>query len=243
MPQVPIWRGNLQLQEQPNSPQWTFGEKIVAMRTFKGPFATCLTSMPTRGTKGTGAFAGMRVEESSLTKERGEIGLLQVKYAGAGSSQGQPLPPDEVSLQPEKIEKALKKHPRYKTVTESLNVDVRTLLETAQDNPSHFPALERVIASTPEANLAYELYKKLQQGFTHFPYYGPVLKQTEYYWDTPTSISPGGFRQSPIMEGILLPAVDWLREADSLSWNGTHFQLTRAWIGAPDLDTDLFPVI
>ena len=30
MPQTPLWRGNLQLQEQPTSPQWTFGEKVIA---------------------------------------------------------------------------------------------------------------------------------------------------------------------------------------------------------------------
>ena len=93
---TPIWKGSTALIEQPNSPRWTFGEQIELVRTLKGQYAVCLQSAPGFGAIGTGVAAGLRVRESTVTRERGSIGVLTIAFAPFRNqpSENIPLPED-----------------------------------------------------------------------------------------------------------------------------------------------------
>ena len=240
MPTV-LWKGTVALIEQPNSPEYVFGESVQMTRIYSGPHATCLASAPLRGTIGTGVAAGFRVTESKVARDRGGVGLLTIKYETVGQPpQGGQLPADEVEVNGEPTEVALAKHPFFTTLTNDLRTDVKTLLETAEENSTHGPAKTRVAASA----LATKLYEKLKREFTHFPLYPSTFTQVLHYW-SPPALSVGGFRQTPPTGLVTPPPTSpndgWIREGDRLSYNGTHWQLTRKWRYVPDLDLDIFP--
>ncbi len=244
-----IWRGATTLIEQANSPQFTFGDKIQQVRIFKGPFALCLSSAPYKGALGGGSAAGYRVAESTVIPEKGRIGTLTIKYEVNGDPGGATLPIDEFDMTPQKTEKALEDHPRYGALTRGTLQDIRTCRETAQDSTAYLAAAGR-IAALPGAThtLALELWDKLQRGFTQIPIYPPSVKITAYSWVPPASLSGGGYREvPPAFIGVSLPStilglpVNWLREADAVGYNGTHYHVTKSWIGGPDLDTDVYP--
>ena len=243
---TPIWRGSIALVEQPNSPQYTYGEKVTQVRIFRGPWTTCLSSAPFRGALGAAVLGGVgvigyRVAETTVNKERGGIGTLTIKYEVNGDPGGATLPADEISCDLEKFERSLREHPRYASLTESLKTDIDTLLSTAEDNSSHANAKIRVVASA----LANELYLKNKRQFTHFLLYPPSLKIIRYYWSLPPDLVGGAFRQSPPTEHVPVTMMDvpiqWIREGDRWSYNGTHYQVTRSWMGAIEWDTQIYP--
>ncbi len=236
----PLYRGDRSvLHEASNSPEYVFGEVVTMTRTYNGSAALCLSSAPMRGAAGTGVASGYKVEESKVTQERGGMAKLVIKYVTDGEPpQGGQLPADEVGLDRDKVERALQEHPNYSGLSEELNTAIKTLLETAEDHSSHADA-KALVEADATAN---ELYLKLRKGFTHYVIYPPVYHETEYSWDPPTGLSVGGVRETPPAGALTLPTgVDWLREGDKVSFNGTHWQVQRSWLGAPDLDADIYP--
>lgn len=236
----PLYRGDRSaLVEQPTSPEYVFGEVVTMTRTYAGSAALCLSSAPMRGAAGTGVASGFKVEESKVSRERGGMGKLVIKYVTDGQpAQGGQLPPTEFGIERDKFERALQEHPNYSGLSEALNTAIKTLLETAEGHSEHATAKALVVGDAT----ANELYLKLRKGFTHYAIYPPVYRETEYSWDPPTGLSAGGFREDP-PDDLLVPptGVDWLREGDKVSFNGTHWQVQRSWIGGPDLDPDIFP--
>lgn len=236
----PIWRGSTALVEAPNSPQWVFGERILLTRLFAGPHATCLSSAPLKGVAGTGLAAGYIVEESRVDRDKGGQGRLSIQYSlpgGAAPGQGAQLPPDEVELQNEKLERALQKLPKYAGIGEPLLNDINILMETSDDT-KRTASLARVNANA----LAKQLYEKLKKGETHYLLYAPVYRTLTHWWSPPGTVSSGGYLETPPTSlGVTLPAgLDWLREGDRLAFNGATWQLERKWIGVPDWDSDVY---
>lgn len=236
-----LWRGATALVEAPNSPEYTFGETVTLTRTYSGPHALCVSSAPLRGALGTGLNSGFRVSESKVTRDRGGIGVLIVKYETNGQPpQGSQLPADEFEIVGESTDLPLAKHPYFVALTSALRADVKTILETSGTDSAHTTARTNVAANA----LATKLLTKLEREFTHYPLYPPRFTQTLNYW-TPPVISAGGFRQTPPAGAVSPPPTTandgWLREGDRLAFNGTHWQLTRSWRSLPDLDPDIFP--
>lgn len=240
MPSTPTWIGSIALVEDPSSPEWVYGEHITVTRTFTGPHATALAAAPLKGAFGTGDAVGLRVSESRVRRSRGGIGQLVIVYETVGQpAAGAALPPSEINLEPQKIERSLKKHPRYVSLTLALKRKIDIWLESLEDDTSE--KVKTAKAAVEGNALALELYKKLLDDFTHYALYPPAVKITSYHW-TPQTASAGGFRQSPPIQPVDVPTgIDWLREGDGLTFNGTHWVLVRAWIGAPNLDTDIYP--
>lgn len=237
---TPIWKGSSTLEEQPNSPEWVFGDKIQCVRTFRGPYATVLAATPLAGALGTGDQLGLVVAESRIVKEKGEVGLLTVRYEWASTSgnpsQGTTLPMDECSVTQEKLETALEKHSRYASLTEAELDAVRLLLQNYDQYSAEY---EATVTGTA---LAEELWQKLKRGFTHYVTYYPVYRWKLYSWTPPTA-EKGGFIQDPFGP-IAVPAdVVWLRQGDQLSFNGSHWVLERSWLGgdASAIDSDIYP--
>ena len=207
---------------------------------FKGPYSLCLSSAPGFNAIGTGAAAGLRVKESTVTRERGGIGVLTIAYAPYGTALAEflPLPPDTESLERNQLEYALQYHSKFASVTSQQLTDINTVLNTHWEDPVHGDALDRVNTNFA----AGQLLLKKQKGTHFFVEYPPIYTRNSYSWDEPTGLHGGGTTGSPPTFGLTLPAgFLWLRHADSLSHNGTHFELSRKWQGSKEIDPDLYP--
>src|SRR5947207_15744681 len=91
-PGVISWQGSVLLWEQANSPQWSFSDRVVCVRTWRGPYAAALAASVLKGTIGTGPQIGMLVAESNVTREKAGIANLTVRYEGP--AQGTLRPPE-----------------------------------------------------------------------------------------------------------------------------------------------------
>lgn len=233
-----IWQGSIALEEQPDSPAWEFSERVTARRTWRGPYFICLDSAPLKGAIGTGVTAGMRVTKSTVTKERGGIGVLRVEYEGGQPPQGATLPDDEATIDDQQIEIAIEKHPRYAGLSEGLLTDVKTLEETSKENADHTSALSRVEADS----LANELYLKKRAGETHYALWVPVYRLVIHSWFAPTDLTTGGFVDTPPNYPVIPPpGYEWLRGGDKASFNGSTWTVEKTWIAAPQWDADIYP--
>ena len=239
-----IWRGSLLLIEQPTSPQWVFSDKVTVTRTWKGPYALALSSAALKGTAAVVSGNNMRVVQSTVSKERGGIGTLVISYDNDGQpSQGAQLPLDEVTISVEKQERSLKSHPRYDGVTEAMKGQIDDLV-SIKTTDSSYASMRAAVAAVPLGN---ELYLKLRSGQVSYVFYTPTFKNTLHYWTPPGGLTVGGFRTNPPASTVPLPtgsalgALSWLREGDSVAYNGSTWQVTQAWLAGPDLDTDIYP--
>ncbi len=231
------------LVEQPDSPLHEFGENIVLTRTWRGPHPACVAAAPYRSALGSGIASGYKVAESRVARERGGIGILSVKYEINGQPSGAMLPPDDFDLSFQQLDRPLRSHSRYVTLTKEAQGYVHTAVETADTDPAHADALVR-IAALPGAQeqLCYELIDRLNRGISSYLLWYPKVRRTIFSWTAPSSTSKGGFTQTPVIPGLTVPTgVTWLREGDQLNFNGTHWQLTQSWFGAPDLIPGLYP--
>lgn len=238
---VAVIRGSTSLVESPDSPKWTFGDQIVAVRTFAAAqYSVALSAAPLKGAIATGIVSGLRVRESQVGKTRGGQGTLTITYEsqpGVIPGQGSQLPDDEAEVVNEKLERALPKHPRYATLSEAVLDAVHVLLETT-DTTKRAAALATVTASA----LANELYLKLKRGETHYLIYAPVYRLTIHSWSAPLNLEVGGFREAPPTDPILPPAgYQWIREGDRMSFNGSTWVVEQKWLGAPEWDPDIYP--
>lgn len=238
---TPIRRGDAALIEQPDSPKWTFGESITAVRTFlASSHSVALSAAPMRGAQGTGEFAGLRVRESVVTKVRGGQGSLTITFEsqpGAVPGQGSQLPADELEIVNEKIEQDLRKHPRYAALGQAMFSYINTLLEVKFDDPSVPEAQNQVFSN----ELAYELFLKLQRGATHYALYVPVYRWIVYSWTPFLDLEVGGFIETPINDVLPPPGgYQWLREGDRTHHNGAAWVKEMKWLGAPEWDADIY---
>lgn len=240
-----IWRGSVQLLEQPDSPEWSFGEQIRMIRRFSGPHGACLAAAPLGGAIGGGIASGLRVAESRVTRSRGGIGILTITYGnqpGEVPIQGQQLPDDEAEITDDEVEEPLKKHPLYASLTIQEHANVNTILNTPLDSAENTKAFQDLYLGGSGGLLALDLLAKLQSGFTHYPVSTPVYQLTMYYWERPATLAVGNVRETPPSVPIIPPAgLDWLRKPDRLSHNGTYWVLVRRWQGWKELNRDIYP--
>lgn len=243
MPAV-IWRGTTALVEAPTSPRKKYGEKVEMTRIYSGPFAVCDASAPLRGSLGTGVNSGFRVSGSTVTKRRGGIGELTVEFETVGQPpQGAQLPPDEVSLVNEPHERAIQEHSLFVTLTKDALGYCKTIIETANSDAAHADAVVRIGAlGGAMEQLCYKLITKLQRGLTHYVVSKSTFSRTIYSWSYPANVSAGNIRQTPANPGLALPpGLSWLRRGDRVQFNGIHWLLVQEFLGAPDLDSEIYP--
>lgn len=234
-----IWRGTTALIEAPNSPEWIYGDRVVMTRTWSGPHAACLAGAVLKGALGTGAAVGMRVAESKVLRQRGGIGVLVIIYEtnGQPSQGGGQLPPDEIDIDPNKIERAVSEHPMFDALTEKVRGQIDEAVQHAEGTKR-----DAAVALFSGNLLAMKLYLKLKKHFTHYALFPPVFKLTQHSWGPPGSISAGGYREAPPSLPVNTPAgVQWIRQGDRLRFNGSTWQLEKSWVGAPEWDPDIYP--
>lgn len=245
MPVPPIiWRGSQALTETPTSPQWTFGEQVKCVRTFRAPYPVALASAPGKGALGVGVVAGLRVAESNVQKEKGNIGLLVINYETVPGVplNDTPLPPMEEGLNRNRIDFDVRTHPQFASLTERILADINTLLNTAPSEDRYEQAFEDLATlPAPTKALAENLYDKMRRGIVTYWQFPPEFTRTTYHWTEPTGLSGGGYLETPIPQLIRIPAgFQWLREADALNHNGTFYVLVEKWVGGKNIETDLY---
>jgi hypothetical protein len=250
MPSTPDWNGSLDLLETSDSPDWQFAEKYTCTRTFRGPYATTLSSVPMPGAFGTGDLSGYVVSSSRVSREPGGVGKLQIVYVPwsmtfeGGGPAGALLPPDECGISMDRQDIPLWKHSRYSHLTdmeiEAVNLLIQNFDEYAGKVPPTSTGESRTYIEIVEDEAdAEELYTKLLRGFTAYPIWVPLYRWKLHYWACPAATT-GGYCESP-NGPIPAPETDWIRQADQLDFNGTHWVLERSWMGMPDLDHDIYP--
>ncbi len=236
---TPIWRGENRLWEQPDSPKWTFGESITLELKYSGPYALCLSSAPGYGAIGTGQAAGLRVQESVVTRQRGGIGTLAITMAPFGSAppNGVPLPPDIEDVGGDNVEFALNFHPRYRSLQGTMLDAIHTVLHTSFKDAEHQDAIDLVNTD----RVAQELLLKRQKGISHYTEWMPTYTRRIHSWDEPSSMSGGNFIEQPATINVTLPsAYQWIRRPDTLHHDGAYFIKTISYQGSKDIDPDIY---
>jgi len=245
MPAI-IWKGksdlftagvNTVLVEQADSPEYVFGEKVTCVRKFKGLHSLCVSSAISRGAIGTGDMAGFWVTRSLVRRQARQIGELVIEYEAYDSSSGASLPPDEYGLHPFEVNPKTEQHPLFASLTEA----ERELVRGWVDAPD--PTTRATNKALVTGALAQQLGGKLLSGIETYYLAGWTYSWSLYSWSIPTVVD-GGYVETPggPLNGYLGSGVDWLRQADDLTFDGSNHKLTRTWLGGPtgQWDADLY---
>lgn len=243
MPTV-IWRGITALTEQPNSPEWQFGETITCHRTYRGPYSVCLSAAPGRGALGTGQTAGLAVSQSTVRRERGSIGVLEIEFGTNGTPIANvPLPPDTEKIQGDRQEFSLAQHPLFAPLPKGTLQDITSIIEYGSESDNFKAVALRLLNLNPTLKpLADKLALKLIRGQSHFLEYSPTYLRTSFHWEAPVNLSAGNKIETPVTINLFLPTgFLWLREADSVDFDGTFYRLEQKWIGSKEADPDIYP--
>ena len=219
------------LVEQPDSGKLDLGDALTYQQIFKcQPYSYALSSglLFPKGTAGSGATAGMIVRTTSVRKERGNIGVLEINWAAHTGAAAWTLPPDRYGCKPMDLNPRIESHRMYNGLTDQEFDQVRAA-NNAGSYSERTEAAKKI--TTP---LATALLAKLRQGCES--YYLPAF---EYTWTfasfTAPTLNRGGYIESPggPLAGNLPGGQTWLRKADELEYNDWFFRITRTWIGAP----------
>jgi hypothetical protein len=251
MPTV-VWKGksalftagvNTTLVEQPESPNYKFGDRSTCTRTFKGLHSLCLSSAVGRGTIGTGSMSGWVVTSCEVKRESKQIGTLVIEYeataAGGGGTGALTLPPDEFELVPFEINPRLEQHPNFSAITADERKNVRLAVDSQDD--TKLAAAYALLTGD-----AVDLADQLRKGVETYYWAGWTYTWSTYSWDIPSSVSAGGVIETPAgpLASLIAtnPGIDWLRQADTLNFDGTKYKLSSVWLGAAGghFDPDLY---
>ena len=247
MPTV-VWKGksslftagvNTVLVEQPDSPTYVWGESCV--RKFKGLHSLCMSSGVDPYTLGTGAMSGWYVTKCTVNRLPKQIGELIIEYkpvgGSGGSGGGSALPADEVGLEPFEINPRLETNSYFTTLTPTELASVRDAVDGVDPTRSTAYAALGVLAK--------KLADKQRKGMDSYYLAGITYTWATYSWSMPGSMSLGGVIEAPggpWSSDLNTTDFAWLRQADSLSFDGSKYKLTSRWIGAPNghWDTDIY---
>ncbi len=245
MPSI-VWKGkadlftggvNTVLVEQPDSPEYVLGERVTCVRRYRGLHSLCVSSALAKGTLGSGSMSGYIVTQSVVKRLPKQIGELVISYEANASGSGQQLPPDEYSLKPFEVNPRIESHPAFSTLDEDDQEKVRAWIDAPD------PATKAKLKLLVTDATAQLLGQKRLKGIETYYLAGWTYTWSLYSWTIPTLVD-GGYIETPSgpLSGYLGSGLDWLRQADDLDYNGTHYKLTRAWLAGPSghWDADLY---
>lgn len=254
----PTWLGPANaLVRQPNSPKFTFGDRVKCTDTYRGPQWLAVSSMLARGTFGTGDRLGWVVNQSTVDTERGAIGVLTIEWEAGGAASIMPLPIGDCWIESQeqypRIERnkyfaALKPFPAsvafnaFQFVT-PLGTDQNPFVielfgAPAKAGPPAVAAVPPILTDPTQLALAQALYRKLMKGMETFYLASWRYVDIIYSYILP-DLNNGGIIQSPNGIGKINIAdntISWLRLADNpipAGVNGSMWKITRTWLGGP----------
>jgi len=184
-------------------------------------------------------MAGLRVASSTVTRGPGGIGTLVIEYEPDGAPPtGSQLPATQVTVEAERQERPIHEHPRYSELTAAQIQAAKRLAEMSPTDDLWIPVYESVYGDPNP--LVRELAEKLARAEQYYVVYCPVITIVTYHWTPPSGLTMGGYIEDP-PEGIIQwPSGQYLRAADTLRWDGSHWELRQQWIGAPEWDADIY---
>ncbi len=244
MPQSLTIKGETALVRQANAPQWKFGDRITATDIYQASYATCLAGCPRKGALGTGEFAGLIVEEATVTPERGKA-TLTIVYSGLLADETQ-VPADEVEISQVEQQVPLARHPKFSGLPRETLDAIEAYLSLRSGETSNFGWLffdeaEPDGTGTLSAVRTKALIEKRELGIETFMISLPRVTLTTHHIEEPTC-DPGSYPEDPIIPVATPLGLEWLRMADTLVWNGTYWKRTSTWQSAHVVDSDLYPV-
>lgn len=255
--------------QAPNSPKLSMTDRTRVTVVYMGKQTVCAANMLSRGTFGTGAFAGYVVNQCSCENARGDIGTLTIDWEAGGSSATQPLPIGSFSCKPQELYPKIERAIYFFGLNPDMLNAVKNALDGACDTSGNRIPSQSILNkaagltqssagvwSTPttdqqnQLTLANKLLTKWKSGEETFYLAGWRYTYEVYSYTAPT-INRGGLPGTP--GGPLaaeLPAnVSWLRLADDLDpagVPGSAYKLTVTWLGGPIYngtgywDTDIY---
>jgi hypothetical protein len=227
------WRGSTVIQEDPNSPELQNTQNGVnVVRTYNGQYSLLAAATPSRGAL---TVDGM-VDEVNLKRAPGGRGILVVKY-GPFSFAGLDAPFGLLEVEWLEVQKKLEQHPRYQSGGASAlsNAD----LDAIEEWRSTTSAVERTAKFDALSTNAQDFAAKVTRGQDSWVIYAPVARQTLRFSSEPFASRCGVIQSPP--PGIAIFGYQYLKTADRISGQGTHWEQTREWTGADFWDSEIYP--
>jgi hypothetical protein len=227
------WRGSTGVFEDPCSPEIVIrqdGRHII--RTFNGPYSILEAFTPNRGDFRDGG----QVDTVNLKHGVGGKGTLIVDV-GPIALPGIADPVGVLEIEWLEVQKRLEQHPRYKLggAAQLTNAD----LDAIEEWRSLSTATQRAAKFATLSINAQEFVSKVNRGQDSFVLYGPVSRQTIRSTIEPIS-EPCGVIQSPPPD-IAVDGYQYLKTADRVQGQGTHWEQIREWTGADEWDSQIYP--
>lgn len=239
---TPFWTDAESLVEVPQSPVTVIAEKMTRTRTYRGHYAVCEGSALPRGTSGTGAEAGFSVAQSTVSRERGNAGLLVVVWEANGPGSGATLDLPEAMLTPVEQNPVVERHPKVAGLSDDEHASIHTAVFGS--TPEIRAAAKLVLDNSvlPTKQKALSLYGLLVKGTQSFYLAGLQYTWSYSSWTVPAGLVLGGYIETP--GGPLAEQIpsngSWLRLSDRLEWRGGQWRVTTTWIGGPIGHWDTF---
>lgn len=249
-----IQLGSFDLFEQRDSFRWKSTDRNTLVRHWRGSFDSCWASRAYRGDlayidlPGYAGAVALLVDDCEINPD-GEAADMIITYTGALDDQTLPAPRE--SFTPQQDELAVERAPLWSAKFDgSAGARRKAAIEAMLKNPDddEFGAdegsdLAAAIVEVIEDDDLYYVYQLRQEGRHTFPIWPPTFSiVTSHLEEQP--VSAGGVQETPAALVMTLPpTLAWLRTGDQQIFNGTLFELTRTWIGAPAWDENLFPSV
>jgi hypothetical protein len=227
------WRGSTAIQEDPNSPEVAVTQSGVnVVRIFNGQYSVLAGVPIIRGA----IYPDGQLDEGNLKKAPGGRGILVMKFVPF-SFAGIDSPGGIQEVEWLEVQKKLETHPRYSPGgTAELTEDDLDKIEQWRNAAN---ATERHTAFVALSTNAVDFVTKVARGQDSYVVYAPVARQTLKLTSEPTP-QPCGVIQSP-PPLIAIGGYQYLKTADRVSGQSTHWEQTREWTGAAFWDSEIYP--
>jgi hypothetical protein len=249
-----IFKGSTSLAEQRGSPSFVLAEKCTCTRILRGDYATCWSSKLYRGDSasvpiapGSATTVTLLVDKCTMTCVGAGIGELRIEYAGSLDDTKIPDPEESVEHQQQQLR--VEEHSRWSDLftgstgqlaMRAIDALLRCKTQTEMEAVDNYEWIldPNDVDYEPAYNQVYEMRRRGIHTFATFP---PVISAVDFSISAP-ALDAGGYQDIPDVAAYDLPmGLAWIRCGDKARWNGTYYERTRTWLGAPSWDSLLYP--
>lgn len=244
--------GDIIVYEAPDSPKWKFAEADTCVRTFTGPYEDLLQAVPARGEPMSGTGDNMLVQDATLTRAKGNMGVLAVNLIGASPSSGfAGSGPLRVTVERDRVpvQKDLRTHPMFDSEEGEYPIDAAgwAKIDRWQNEPDPVlkgtfkykddSGVEQVL---DDAQIAYA--GRVLKGGQSYNLYAPIVRKTSVFSGDPGPGDEPGYREDPQVSVSFPDGYQWLKTAcREIQQQDKSWQRTEEWTGAEEVDDEIYP--